>query len=70
MVGDTGIEPVTPTVSMLSPDRWLIPLRLDTPEFLNLRRWLSSLATVLFGCGVAPMWPEPICQPRIATDRR
>jgi hypothetical protein len=59
MVGDTGIEPVTPTVSMLSPDGWLISLRLDIPEFLDLQCWLSSMTTVLFGCGVAPMWPQP-----------
>jgi hypothetical protein len=58
MVGDTGIEPVTPTVSMLSPERWLLSLRLDLPEFLDLRRWLPRLTTVGFGCAVAPMWPE------------
>ena len=69
-MGDRRIELRTPTVSMLSPERWLFLLTLDTPDFLNLRRWLSSLATVSFDCGVAPMWPEPICQPRIATDRR
>jgi hypothetical protein len=51
---------VTPTVSMLSPDGWLISLRLDIPEFLDLECWLSSMTTVLFGCGVAPMWPRPI----------
>jgi hypothetical protein len=38
LVGDTGIEPVTPTVSMLSPERWLLSLTLDTSDFLNLRR--------------------------------
>jgi hypothetical protein len=48
---------VTPTVSMLSPERWLPPTTLDIPDLLNLRRWLPSLVTVLFGCGVAPMWP-------------
>ena len=58
MVGDTGIEPVPPTVSMLSLERWLLSLRLDFPEFLDLRRWLPRLTTVGFGCGVAPMWPE------------
>jgi hypothetical protein len=45
---------------MLSLERWLLSMTLDTPDFLNLRRWLSPLATVLFGCGVAPMWPEPV----------
>ena len=29
MVGDTGIEPVTPTVSMLSSTSWLVPLTLE-----------------------------------------
>ena len=61
LVGDTGIEPVTPTVSMLSPERWLHPLTLDIPVFLDLRCWLPSLTMVRFGCRVAPMWPEPIC---------
>ena len=68
-VGDTGIEPVTPTVSMLSPERWLRSLRMDTPDFLNLRRWLSPLAMVLFGCGVAPMWPEPVRRAMHRMDR-
>jgi hypothetical protein len=58
-VGDTGIEPVTPTVSTFSPERWLPPMALDIPEFLDLRRWLPSLAMVCFGCGVAPTWPDP-----------
>jgi hypothetical protein len=52
---------VTPTVSMLSPERWLHSLTLDIPDFLHLRRWLSSLAMVGFGCGMAPMWLEPTC---------
>jgi hypothetical protein len=52
---------VTPTVSMLSPERWLLSLTLDSPDSLNLRRWLSALAMVDFSCGVARMWPEPIC---------
>jgi len=60
MVGDTGIEPVTPTVSMLSPERWLLSLPLDIPDPLDLPCWLPTLATVPFGCGVAPMWPEPV----------
>ena len=51
---------MTPTVSMLSPERWLLSLTLDIPDFLNLRRWLSPPAMVLFDCGVAPMWPEPV----------
>jgi hypothetical protein len=29
VVGDTGIEPVTPTVSMLSRTSWLVPLTLE-----------------------------------------
>jgi hypothetical protein len=45
---------------MLSPERWLLSLTLDIPDSLNLRRWLSPPAMVLFECGVAPMWPEPV----------
>ncbi|MDT4904574.1 MAG: hypothetical protein QOH52_2590, partial [Pseudonocardiales bacterium] len=51
---------MTPTVAMLSPERWLLSLTLDIPDFLNLRRWLSPPAMVPFDCGVAPMWPEPV----------
>ena len=51
---------MTPTVSALSPERWLPPLALDIPDYLDLRCWLPSLVTVWFGCGVAPMWPEQV----------
>src|SRR5664279_2393348 len=54
---------------MLSPDGWLISLRLDIPESLDLQCWLSSMTTVLFGCGVAPMWPRPICHQYPRTTR-
>jgi hypothetical protein len=49
---------------MLSPERWLPSVTLDNPDFLHFRCWLSSLATVRFGCGVAPMWPEPVREQR------
>jgi hypothetical protein len=57
MVGDTGIEPVTPTVSMSSRGRWLPIACVGSVGFRGLRCWLSWLAMVCFGCGVAPVWP-------------
>ncbi len=47
---------------MPSPERWLLLRALNIPDVLDLRRWLPLLAMVCFGCGVAPMWPEPISE--------
>ena len=47
---------------MLSPERWLLSLPLDIPDPQYLPCWLPTLATVPFGCRVAPMWPEPISE--------
>src|SRR5664279_5247204 len=67
-VGDTGIEPVTPTVSMSSRGRWLAPDAVGPVGFRALQCLLPWLAMVAFGCGVAPMRPAPICEQCIRKD--
>src|SRR5664279_3236362 len=56
-VGDGRIELPTPTVSMLS-SRLVAFTDVESVGFRELRRWLSWLAVVCFGCGVAPMRPQ------------
>jgi hypothetical protein len=64
LVGDTGIEPVTPTVSMLSRTRWLLPLALEPlvsgTSAVGCRDWRWSVSVAA--------WPP--CGPSAIQDHR
>jgi hypothetical protein len=53
LVGDTGIEPVTPTVSTFSGGRWRRWLATNRPSLLTSARLLRWLSGAILDCGVA-----------------